>query len=766
MFICKYLSAIITKCEGGLKMDYSKDANQKRTNNKKSKKHKRKNSVGMIIMRVFAIAIIIGAFAAVGGVLGAYMGIIENTDKLNAIDVKPENYTSFIYDADGNEIDSLHGEENREYVFLSDIPKYLQNAVVAIEDERFYEHNGIDIKGMFRALIVNIKSRDMSQGASTLTQQLIKNEVLTNEKSFKRKIQEQYLAVNFEKKLEKELGSKEKAKDYILELYLNSIALNHGLNGVQAAAKFYYGKDVKDLSLAECASIAGITKNPSKYSPISYPEKNKERQLTVLTKMLDLGYITEAEYNTAKDEDIYSKLVGNKDSEGNSTSIHSYFVDQLVVDVAKDLINEKGLSKQQAYKMIYSGGLKIYSTIDTKMQDIMETSYKDDKLFPPKGNTLDVAYKISIKDNATNEQKHYERDTTVNTKEEADAFVKSVKDELLNSSNSMILDNVTITDSLQSAMVISDYHNGQVKALIGGRGEKQGDLVLNRATQSLRQPGSCFKVLASYAPAVDLGVVSPGTVIIDEPFSVGKWSPKNWYSGYRGAQTVRQGIKDSENILAAKTIVNVGVDKAFDYLINFGFTTLVDAPNANGLTDKGPAISLGGITNGVSVLELTAAYGTIANGGEYIEPTLYTKILDHDGNDYLVKNQKTRRVIKESTAFMLTDMMKDVISGGGTGGLARFKNVKMALAGKTGTTTDDKDLTFAGYSPYYVAGIWLGYDQPKKIIYDKSYHLLLWKDVMEKVHSGLEYKDFVKPNGVAVRTTCAVSGKIPIAGLV
>ena len=358
-------------------------------------------------MRAVVILLIVGCFGIGGALLGAYMGIIENTEHLNTTDVTPESYTSFIYDQDGNEIDMLHGKENREYVQLSEIPDYLKNAVVAIEDERFYEHGGIDVKGIFRAIVVNIKNGDFTQGASTITQQLIKNEALTSEKTITRKIQEQYLAVTFEKELEKKLGSKERAKDYILELYLNSIALNHGLNGVQAASKFYFGKDVSELTLAESASIAGITKNPSKYSPVSYPENNKERQLTVLGKMKELGYITEAEYNQAKEEDIYSKIVGNNDKGETTVAKHNYFVDALIVDIAEDLMEQKGMNKQQAYNKIYSGGLKIYSTIDTNMQNIMEESYKNDSLFPPKGNTIDVTYTISVMDTVTEKQSHY-----------------------------------------------------------------------------------------------------------------------------------------------------------------------------------------------------------------------------------------------------------------------------------------------------------------------------------------------------------------------
>ena len=733
-------------------------------NKKRRRKKRRKKSVGGLIFKFVLIVMLIVGFAVGGAVLGAVMGIVGNTNLLNTEDVVPESYTSFIYDSNGNEIDKLHGKENREYAKLDVIPIHLQKAVISIEDERFYEHNGIDMRGIARAMVVNIKNRSFSQGASTITQQLIKNEVLTSKKKLERKIKEQYLALSFEKSLDKQFDSKTKAKNYILEVYLNSIGLNHGLNGVQAASKYYFGKNVSELDLAECASIAGITKNPTLYSPLSHPDKNKERQMLVLSKMKELGYITEAEYNEAAKEDIYANL-SQSGKDNTTTASHSYFVDALIVQIAEDLVQQKNMNRSQAYNMIYSGGLKINATVDVNMQNIMEDSYKNPSLFPPKGNTLDVSYTLSVMNNTTKEQTHHTKTTTVTSENQVDPFVESVKAEFLNSSNTFVIDNLVVTESLQSSMVIMDYHNGEVKALVGGRGEKHGDLMFNRATKALRQPGSCFKPLAAYAPAIDMGLLMPGSVIIDEPYSVGGWSPKNWNNKFKGPCTVREGIRDSMNILAVKTIMKVGVDKSFEYLRNFGFTSLVAREERNGkiISDKGPATALGGLTDGVSVLELTAAYSTIANDGVYNKPHFYTTIYDHKGNILLQNDDTSKRVLKSTTAYMLTDMMKDVITGGGsaTGRLANFRGYKMNIAGKTGTTNENKDLMFAGYTPYYCAGIWLGYDIPKSITYDKSYHLLLWRDVMEKVHAGMKNKPFERPEGIVTRKFCSISGCVP-----
>lgn len=736
--------------------------NGKQNNSKKSShsskkhKHKKKNKKGF---KIFLSVLIILGIAVIGFAISLWVSIVKNAPNLNVSEIVPSNYTSIIYDDAGNEIDKLHGEENREYVTLDMVPENLKNAVVAIEDERFYDHNGIDIKGIFRALVINIKERSFSQGASTITQQLIKNRKLPTEKTIIRKIQEQYLAVKYEKELQEMLGSKKAAKDYILELYLNTIALNHGLNGVGSAAEYYFGKEVSELDLAECASIAGITKHPSKYSPISNPQANKERQTLVLDKMLELEYITKEEYDQAINEDIYSNLVGKQNNGDSYDSLHNYFVDHLVVTIAEDLQTKKGLSKQEAFNLIYSGGLQIYSTMSQDIQTRLENVFADDSLFPPSDVTLDASYTVSVLNTQTNEQEHHFETRTVKSQEEAEAFAEEVKAKFVDDTHTLVLDNLSVSKSLQAAMAIMDQKTGYIKAIVGGRGEKQGDLVFNRATQAYRQPGSCFKVLASYAPAIDQDLIGAGSFYKDEPYTIGSWTPRNWWgSSYRGYATVRDGIKDSMNILAAKVITDAGVYNSYNYLKNFGFENVTEEDiNAN--------TSLGGLTNGVTVLELTAAYATIANGGVYMKPTPYSKILDHDGNVLLEYDFEGKRVIKETTAYLLTDMMKDVVSGGGTGGLARFHKNNMPVAGKTGTTSDDKDLTFAGYTPYYVAGIWMGYDSPKPIKYDKSYHLIVWRTIMDQLHDNLPYKDFDRPDGITSVSICAAQNEQAVSGL-
>ncbi len=736
------------------------------TSGKKRRKRRRKRTVGGKIGNVLLVAAVVIAFAVAGAVLGTVFGILQGTEMLNTSDVIPDSYTSVIYDADGEAVDKLHGSENREYVKLTAITSNMQNAVVAIEDARFYEHNGIDLRGILRAMKENVVdsiksgSIQFSQGASTITQQVIKNEVLYSEKSLTRKIKEQYLAVSLENALEKQLGSKEAAKKYILELYLNTISLHHGLHGVEAAAQYYFGKHASELTLAESACIAGITKNPSLYAPDANEEESRNRQLTVLDQMLKYGYITETEYDAAVAEDVYGHLVCKENQEESGNANHNYFVEAAVDQIAADLMEQKSFTRAQAYNLIYSGGLQIYTTMDSQMQEIMETAFKDDSLFPASDGTLDVTYLISVLDtekdpNDADSQSHYEKRTTVTSEAEVDAFVESVKAELLDETHTLVLDKLTVSKSLQAAMVIMDQHTGEVKALVGGRGEKPGDSVFNRATQALRQQGSTMKPLAAYAPAIDTGKLMPGSIIIDEPVTYGSWSPKNWDGKYIGPTTVRQGIWHSMNVLAVRTFVEiVGAETAYDYLLKFGFTTIDER-------DKAGTTALGGLTQGVSVLEQTAAYATIANGGVYNEPIYYTVVYDHDGNVLLNNSgQETHRVLKETTAYMLTDMMRDVITKG-TGTQAAISG--MTVAGKTGTTNDTIDLTFYGYTPYYTGGIWMGYDTQKEITNAGNAHLKIWRTVMSQIHQaeGLTNKSFEKPDGLVTQTYCSVTGLLP-----
>ncbi len=734
-------------------------------NDKNNKKNKKKKSKFKTFLKIFFLAFFIICFAVAGAVIGAVMGIIDKAPKLELIAIEPNVYTSVVYDKNGNEIDKFHGEENREYVTLDKIPKHMQQAIIAIEDERFYNHDGIDIRGIARAAYSTIFG-SRREGASTITQQLIKNNITkVSRNTLETKIQEMYLALKYEDELEIQLGSKKATKNYILELYLNTIYLNHGYNGVQAAALGYFGKDISELDLAECAVLAGITNSPTKYSPRINPENNKKRQEIILKNMLEQGYITQTEYTEALSEDVYAKISEyDKTVEDTGSNIHSYFVDGLFEQVSKDLQEQQNMSVAQANNLLYNGGLEIHSTLDCDMQKIVDDAYLNDSLFPNVNYKIDVSYTVSIGNKSTGKQEHKEFKHFVKTKSAADDFAARKKAEIqksLSSSEEIIAEKVNYAVQPQSAMVILDYQTGEVRAIAGGRGEKTVNRGLNRAVDSARQPGSVFKVLAAFTPGIDMGVLTAGTVIDDVPLDLNGYKPKNWYSGYRGLSTIREGIRDSMNIVAVKAMNQTGIDKSYDYLLNMGFTTLEN--------DNHASTALGGLTKGVTQLETTAAFGALANGGKYYKPSFYTKVYDHNGNLLLEKQSEPKQIFKDSTAFIVTDMMKDVVTSG-TGTKAKFKNSSMPIAGKTGTTQNSKDLTFVGYTPYYAAGIWFGYDRYDDTVknmenIDQSAHLKIWQYIMEKIHDGLPVKDFSKPNSVVSASICMESGKLAVPGL-
>lgn len=732
-----------------------KNSNKKHSNKKKS--NKKKSKTKLKIMRVVISTFIISLFAVFGAALGTLMGIIQSAPDLTGLELKPTtDYTSFIYDQNGQEMDRLSGGENRIYATLDEIPLYLQQAVIATEDERFYEHNGIDLKGIVRAIITNLKSGEFTEGASTITQQLIKNNILTSKKKITRKLQEQYLAIQFEKIYEEAYGNKG-AKDLILEYYLNTMPLGRGTNGVQAAANRYFNKDVSKLTLAESVVLACITQAPTRYDPITNPENNYEKSKIILEKMVEGGYISTEEKEVALAENPY-KLIHKENEKYLVESNHSYFVDAVIEEVIEDLQVEKGMSPTEANNLLFGGGVKIYTTFDHEIQSIVDQYISDDSLYPSKAYELKVAYSVTAK-KAEGSTVNLYGEGIVKSEEEIEGF-KQAKHEAwgLTNEDKIEAEKLVKIPQPQSAFVIMDHRTGQVKALSGGRGDKAGDRTFNRVTQAKRQPGSVFKILSTYAPAIDKGLVSPGTILIDEPITInlpsGPYSPRNWDSNYRGPVSVRQAIWHSINSVTVKTLQEVGINTAYDYLLDFGFTTLSEA-------DKGYALALGGLSEGVTPLELNAAIGAIANGGIYVEPILYTKIVDRDGNVILEKKPKTHRVISEATATMLTDMMEDVIKKGTGGSLTRSFS-GMPVAGKTGTTNDDKDFLFAGYTPYYTATIWLGHDQPKRVIATGREHLKIWGSIMNTIHKDLPYKDFDKlTTGYIKASVCTVSGKIP-----
>ena len=764
-------------------MNYGKTSLKRRARQIDHKPVKVRRKIGVIFGKVLLICILILGIVGVSTVVGAVKGILASAPDISAVDVIPTGYSTTVLASDGSEIATLVAEgSNRRSVTLDEIPKDLQHAVVAIEDERFYEHNGIDLKGIARALVADLKSMDFTQGASTITQQLVKNNVLSEqwesentgdiskiekmERQVQRKIQEMYIAVELEKKVDD--------KDWILENYLNSINLGNNTLGVQAAAERYFGKDVSELTLSECAVIAGITKNPSGYNPILYPEQNAKRRKMVLDAMLKQGYITQKQYDEAMADDVYDRI--SEHNSGFETSMNSYFVDSVIDDVFNDLVNVKGYSESDAYKAIYQGGLTIKSTQDLNIQKICDEEVANASNYEVGTKySFILSFQVKKADGSfktyTNQTmlsyykaKNKNQDYSINySSEEAcrDAIAQYEKDVL--EKGDKLVDNseyIFITAQPQVAMTIMDQSTGEVQAIVGGRGDKAGNRTWNRATKTTRQPGSTFKIIACYAPALDAGGMTLASVEDDAPLTVGSKTYNNYDHTYKGFTNLRTAITRSMNIVTVKTLQEIGVDLGYQYAEDFGFTTLDE-------NDKNLGISLGGLTKGVTNLELTSAYAAIANQGEYIAPSFYTQVLDHDGNVILdnTKTKECHRVIKEETAWLLTDAMKDVMTAG-TGTRAYFGN-GMAQAGKSGTTTSNRDALFAGYTPYYTCVVWGGYDDNSKQMggAGTSYPKNLWRSVMKRVHENLESKDFEKPKGITQATVCSKSGLLPKDGV-
>lgn len=763
-------------------MHYGKKSVKK----KQQKLHSKTNKVGKMFLITFLKAFLFLCLAiCISGIclgVGVFKGILASAPDISNLDYTPSGYATVVYDCNGKQITKLvSADSNRSYVGIDSIPENLCDAFVAIEDERFYEHKGIDIKGIIRAAYVGISSGDLSEGASTITQQLLKNNVFdnwTNEsdiQKIRRKIQEQYLALELEKKL----GSSREAKRTILELYMNSINLGQNTLGVQAASMRYFNKPVSQLTLSECAVIASITQNPSRFNPISHPEENTKRRNKVLKNMKEQGYITETEYQIALKDNVYDRIE-TVNAQVDTKSVNSYFVDSLIEQVIDALMETKGYNETQAYKLVYSGGLQIYTTQDPEIQQICDEVFQNEENYPSNVKWY-LNYELTIlkaddtyENHSTEMFKAFYKeqnssfDLLYNSQDAAYEAIENYKTAVLGIGDKVYGENVTLTPQPQVSITVQDQHTGYIVAMVGGRGTKSASRTLNRASSSLRQPGSTFKILSTFAPALDSAGMSLATVQNDAPYNYVNGRPvSNWYSGYKGLCTLRYGIEQSLNIVTVKTLTQITPQLGFDYLLDFGFTTLVERLETDDGTvysDIQQATALGGLTDGVTNMELNAAYAAIANNGTYIKPTMFTKIIDHDGN-VLIDNSEpeSHKVIKETTAFLLTDAMVDVVTKG-TGTAVNFGN--MSIAGKTGTTTKNKDVWFAGYTPYYTATTWAGYDNNALLSKaETSLAKSLWRQVMSRIHEDLPNKKFEKPSGIVTATVCRKSGKLPIAGV-
>lgn len=728
--------------------------------------------------------------AAMG--FGMFRGILDSAPDIDSIHIGPSAYASKVLDTDGNITATLvTAGSNRERVSYEQLPKDLINAFVAIEDERFWQHNGIDLKSILRAVRGVVSDDDSAGGGSTITQQLIKNNVFgggLHEGKFERyvrKFQEQYLALE----IENQPGlSKEEIKQSIITEYLNTINLGSNTLGVKVAARRYFNKEVSDLTLSECAVIASITKNPSGLNPITHPERNAERRAQVLKNMLEQGYIDQAQYDEARADDVYARIQDVNVQKAAENEPYSYFVDELTAQVIQELQDRLGYTKDKATDLLYSGGLTIYSTQDPSLQTIVDEEVNNPDNYDTAKHSVTWRYTLKHDDGSIvnysekdlirwmKEVKGINFNGLFSSEDSAKSYVEQYKAELIRDTDKELGEQFFTTLEPQVSFVLMDPHTGQVKAISGGRGEKRYSLSLNRATGTLRQPGSTFKLITSFAPAIDLYGATLATPFYDTAYTLGNKTFKNWYSsGFLGYQTIRDGIIYSLNIIAVRCLMEqLNPHEGRLYAENLGITSLLDS-------DENPALALGGITNGVTNLELTQAFATIANGGQFNKAKFFTKILDQEGNVLLdTTEDQPRQAMKATTAFLLTDAMKQSmlpnrayaasVNVNSTSTRAHFDG--MSLAGKSGTTTKDVDIWFVGYSPYYVGGIWGGCDENQPLI-DKAsgeynggagFHKDIWRKIMSRVHEGLPDIGFTQPDGIVQAQVCRKSGKLPSSG--
>lgn len=750
-----------------------------------------KSLVGVIKVFLYLLVLLIITVGFLG--LGLLHGIIKSAPSVDDISITPSASATTVYDSNNKKISTLvTSGSNRIKISLDQVPDHLKWAFIDTEDSRFYEHNGIDVQGIGRAAFIALTTMNPSEGASTLTQQVLKNNVFTNWTnessflaSFKRKIQEQYLAVQLEKVT---------SKDKILETYLNTINLGSNTLGVEAASRRYFNKKAKKLTISESAVIASITQNPSYYDPISNPKHNAKRRKKILKNMKAAGHITKKEYKQALKDDVYSRIqkVNNK-IEKNSNSINSYFVDEVINQVMDDLQSIKGYSYTQAYNAVYSGGLKIYSTQDSDIQKICDEETSNDANYPYSiYYSINWAWTVQNPDGTVDNYDESDISTyhrkvlgesnyqlifssKESAKAEVDAYKKHLKQKYYKKGVKKKLgyiqaETLYYNPQPQVSFTVMDQNTGYVKAIVGGRGKKNVNLSLNRATDSTRQPGSTFKVLAAYAPAIDTMGYTLSTTIVDEPYRYANGrSVNNWYSGYRGTVTVKKAIADSMNVCAVKTITAITPQLGYDYLCNFGITTLVDnrvEKDGSVTSDIHQPLALGGITDGVTNLEMTAAYATIANLGTYTQPAFYSQVIDENGRVLLDRTTPTTHtVLKESTAVLLTEAMESVVTSG-TGTACQLDD-DMPVAGKTGTTSSEYDLWFCGYTPYLTASIWTGYDENKSLSGDQAFHERMWSKIVSKIDKVKKYKktNFKQGKNVKAYDICDSSGKVAIDGV-
>ena len=659
------------------------------------------------VFKIALVAILCVVFGFGGFGAGMLLGYVSMTKPLSIADITQtdEVQTSFVYDSQGNVIARLTGSQNvdRIYVPISEIRNtYLEEAVISIEDERFYEHSGIDIRRIGSAVLSALANGgSATHGGSTITQQTVKLISGNDQHSTSRKIQEWFSAMNLEQEL---------SKDEIMELYLNLAPMGNNYVGVQAAAQNYFGKNASELNLAECAFLAGLPKSPSYYNPLRESGRRNalRRQRIVLSKMYELGYITEEEYQNA----LNTELLFRSNETQSSNDINSYFTEYAISEVINDVATARNISVDLAATIVYNRGYHIYTTLEPDVQAVLDEAFSTRDLFQ-QDPTLLVDY----------------------------------------------------PEKPQAGMVIINVQTGAIAGMQGGYGPKPGNMVLNRATQAYRSTGSSIKPIIDYAPAIELGIIVPSMIYVDEeshldPNNPAAAWPLNADRSYAGPMTIRRAVATSKNTIAVKVWYDVGGETALWFLMQEGIDMTAEGAY--------PAQAIGSFTTGITPLQMCGAFNTLASGGTYTEPYAYTQVLDSNDNVVLTKTPESHRVYSAETAFIMSDILEDVITNGtATGTVSIITNADgeyIATAGKTGTTDANLDKWFCGYTPYYCGAVWYGYDnrlrQTLIPTIDKPNANRIWYYVMSRIHQNLPGASFTRPDNVLEMEVCE-SGYYP-----
>ena len=684
-------------------------------------------SVAVTTFKLMLITILVLGFIMAGAVFGVARAFISTAPDLDVTEISDVSLSSYIYDSEGELITMYSGVQNRMWASIDEIPENLKNAFIATEDARFYSHNGVDIKRIVGSFISNLTSTSI-QGGSTITQQLIKNRMLTSERSYKRKIQEAYLALQLESKY---------TKDQILEAYLNDVNMGEGNYGVKSAARDYFGKSLDQLTLRECAMLAGIVNAPTTYNPRrnyyvkNTPEVTDDRTDLVLSRMQREGYITVDEYNAAKAEEVHIQETRTNTATGIAPDFVSYVID----DVVQAFIEQRGLdntseNRNAIENELRTGGYSIYTTLDQEMQSAVEDAVYNYDRYPKTAKSSDAVKRETNPDGT-----------------------------------------ITETEQPQAAATVVDYHTGEIKAMVGGRTPPAGLKMLNRATAKL-PVGSSIKPITVYGPALEAGM-GCGTIIQNIKGPVEGWAASSSEKSYptagsvNGPVTMRTAIQKSLNLSAARVLMEMSgpdpttnINNSVSYLAKMGIDT---ESSESTIQRTGAGIALG--SSAYSTLEMASMFGTIGNKGVYISPTSFTKVVDSNGNVLLDGKamQETNQVYQESTAWMLVDMLETAVQSG-TGSRAQVSG--MTIAGKTGTN-ENRGLYFAGMSPYYSAAVWIGHDDYKALSNSTAggaYSAPIFQKFMTTIHQekGLTDKPIIEDSpeslGLVKATVCQVSG--------